>query len=106
MITIGYKTIRDLFTMSYDGLDVLGSAKTMCFALAETITHDTDLTVPGSWQFRDSPLHGKDYKSDDWPDSELSELLSEGYTTPQDLVAFGYVMTRYVELLKSSGEEY
>lgn len=104
--TIGYQTVRDLFTSSYDGMDVLGSAKTMWFALAETITHETDLTVPESWQFRDSPLHGKDYKSDDWPDSELAELLAEGYTTPQDLVSFGNVITRYATLLKAADKDY
>lgn len=106
--TPGYKELRFLFNMNWDGADKWGDVMSFWFATAEVIYHCTDADVPAEWEFRDSPVHDDQTWADeaDWPESEIIDLFRTGRVNVDDLLTFGDVLTSYAHILDMAGESY
>ncbi len=104
--TRGYKELRGLYNMDDNEGDLWGNTKEWWFCVTEVMYHN-NLAMPPEWLHEDSPLHDDTYLDEDlaWPESELADLYRDKRVTMQDLLTFGRVLTKYLELLRAAGME-
>jgi hypothetical protein len=101
--TQGYKSIRSEYNLTADG-DIWGNALTWHFAVAETLFHNGN-ELPSEWKFRDSPMHSE-WSPDDYETEIIAELLMHAECEEEDLLTFGHVLFRYLNVLKAAGKDY
>lgn len=107
-MTPGHKLLMGEFRMMMD-YDKWGTTMEWWFAVAEFLYHNEPGMIPGSWEFRDSPLHTPPFSPDDDGDmvsAMIWELYDNEQITLEDALSFGRTITRYAALLKRSGKDY
>lgn len=92
------KDIKDEYRLVGDDSDPWGSAMELWFAVAGELNHRDPYLIPAEWQYRPSPLGGKD------PDSYWTELLED--CTDQTLSEMGAILFRYVRYCEFKGLNY
>jgi hypothetical protein len=102
----GRAEIMSLIRMSDDG-DQWGNAMGFAFGICDVLWHAEDGTVdiPAQWQYRHSPVC-REVDMDQWPDSELQEMLTDGLVSTDDLLYAGTVVDRYARWLDAAGKSY
>jgi hypothetical protein len=103
--TQGYKDLENEFAIGYDGGDEWGSVLSFWFAVAEVAYH-AGAEIPARWEFVDSPVHGDYWKPEDYPASIVQEMYDAGGVSRNDLIAFGWKLTRDAKKLKREGKDY
>lgn len=84
------------YRLTCDG-DTWGNTMAWWFAVAGEM-HERGLDIPADWQYRPSPLGGK---NDDAYETPICEEASD-----DALILFGRAMNRYATILKAAGKDY
>lgn len=102
--TPGYKALRAEFNISFDGYDPFGSAMGWFFPLADYLFHNSAEEIPPAWGYGHGVLCNGE--RDDYESEIIGGLADAGQITDDDLLTFGTVLNRYVNLCELAGRSY
>jgi hypothetical protein len=98
--------LRDALRAEHDSGDAFASVYAAFFALAAELDYREPASVPSSWRYSPGALRGwRDIHGD--ADGYRSDFAAACETTSDgELVAFGAVLERWIELLRAAGRAY
>lgn len=107
--TSGYQELYETATMYAGDDDVWGWGMGWLMAVAHVLEHmSPDEVPPPAWGYRDSPLctDATWFDSEDHEQAEIRELYEAGTVADADLIAFGNVISRYLNWCRMAGRDY